>query len=385
VTIATTALTVRTISDAELARANSLETQVGTLSATVDAQAVEIARLKALVAPPPPPVVVPPPVAQRSGLYVDGSKLRTRFGAELRLRVIEVMLNGNLKAYGYARFLQDMKALGFNGVSPLFEGSFGSLDEVKAFCDAALVLNLVVGVNADHQYRFLPGGTQGWVVQSTVVGGVTRYPLVELLNSYPHVYLVCDVETYVEDAKDASLPTWVASEKAKFGRFLAAGLRCPIKAGTHGGGRDVRYPLAKGAEIVALYPNALFTFQEYWKAAPGASWYYQWGNKADGGSFSDGLAGSKEALAACAASGLCFVVGFDVRDNVGDTGEAELIDTATRLGLSWAHWAATGDNSNSENNLRDWDFKALTPPKAVEAMLTAKCLPARVAFPDPTL
>jgi hypothetical protein len=74
-----------------------------------------------------------------------------------------------------------------------------------------------------------------------------------------------------------------------------------------------------------------------------------------------------------------------VRDNVGDTGEAELIDTATRLGLSWAHWAATGDNSNSENNLRDWDFKALTPPKAVEAMLTAKCLPARVAFPDPTL
>ncbi len=355
---------VKAVSDTELARANSLETQVASLSATVDAQATEIARLKALVAPPPPVVVPPPPTPARAGLYVDGGKLRTRFGAELRLRVIEVMLNGNLAGYGYTRFLTDMRAVGFNAVSPLFQGSYGAVAEVREFLDAALALNMVVGVNADHQ-----GDTQGWA---------TSPALVALLNGYPNVYLVCDVETYTGAAGD-SVEAWSTAERAKVKKFRDAGHTCPIKAGAHGGGRDVRYPLAKGAEVLASDPlkNVLFTWQAYWKAATGG-WQY---SEANG--FTGGIAGTKAALAACAASGLCFVPGFDVTDDVGATGEAELITAATGLGMSWAHWAATGD-ARQDNNLRDWDFRPLTPPKATEVMLAGKCVAARGVFLDVT-
>lgn len=365
-TISTTQITVRTISDSELARANSLETQVIALSATVDAQALEIARLRALIAPTPPP-----PAPARTGLYTEGGKLRTRFGAELRLRTLEVMVGPNLKAYGYSKFLTQIKRdLGANAVAPLFEGSIGVEAEVKAFCDAALVLGMVVFVNADHQYNFA-GGTQGWAGEAW---------LVSLMNGYPHVILECDVETYVQNG-DASIAAWAAAEKAKIAKFRSAGHKSPIKVGSHGGGRDVKYPLASGAEVLAADPlhNLVFTFQAYWKAAMGAGWYYQTGN-----GFADGLAGTKAALAACAASGLCFVPGLDFADDVGDTGEPELLAHAISLGLNHAHWAAAGD-FRAANNCYDWDYLPANPPKPAAGMLAATWILARAAYPDSVL
>ncbi|MES2384546.1 MAG: hypothetical protein V4593_08350 [Pseudomonadota bacterium] len=341
--------TAKVITDAELARANALEAQV-------DAQAAEIVRLRALVTP------------ARTGLYVDGTKLRTRFGVELRLRVLEVMLAGNLKQYGYAKFLAQIKNdLGANAVAPLFEDGFASQTEVKAFLDAALLLGLVVFVNADHQGNFA-GGTQGWADEAW---------LATLMNGYPNVILECDVETYVQNG-DASTAAWVTAEKAKVAKFRAAGHKSPIKVGAHAGGRDVSYPLAKGAEVLAADPehNLVYTFQAYWGAA--GTWYQSSNN------FADGLAGTKAALAACAVSGLCFVPGFDVADDVGSTNEPALLAEAIRLGLSHAHWVATGDFRGG-NNCYDWDFLPSNPAKSAAAMLAAAWLPARAAFPDAPL
>jgi hypothetical protein len=352
--ISTTQLTVRTISDAELARANALET-------TVSTQAAEIARLQALLAPPPPPAPT------RPGLYVDAGKLRTRLGAELRLRVIEVMVNGNAAGFpgGFPALLAKFKNdLGANAVSPLFQGSQGALAQVKAFCDAALALKLVVGVNADHQ-----SAGRAWLLDPAMV---------VLMNSYPHVYLESEVETG-DGGGTPTLDVWAAAEKSKIAAFRAAGHTTPVKVGCHAGGRELRYPLARGADVLAADPlhKLVFTWQAYWGAA--GNWYQS------SNGYVSGVAGTLAALDACAASGLCFIPGFDFADDVGTTGQDLLLDRAVLRGLSHAHWAATGDGARPQNNCYDWDFGADgSTSKPMADLLRAKWTAARAAFPDVT-
>ncbi len=321
----------------------------------------EVALLELPDEPPPPP----PPT--RAGLYTDGTKLRTRHGAELRLRCVELMVNGNAAGFpgGFLALLGKLKAdVGANATSPLLQGTQGSVAQVKAYCDASLSLGMVVGVNADHQ-----DAGRDWLLQPAMVA---------LLKTYPHVYLVSEVETYGDG-------DWQTAESAKVAALRAAGYTCPIKAGTHGGGRDVKYPLAAAPAVLAADPlhNVVFTWQAYWKAATGG-WQY---SEANG--FVAGIVGTRAALSACVNKGVCFIPGFDHSDNVGNTGSLvspsgpTLVDHAGAIGMSTAWWAATGDGARPVNNLYDWDFGADgSPANATRVALSAAWKAQRAAFPD---
>jgi hypothetical protein len=329
------------------------------VAADLRALADEVAGLAPQAPPAAPPVVVPPPptpAPTHRGLYVDGSKLRTRSGAELRLRGIELMVGTDAANAGFPALCATLKAFGANCVSPLFQGSFGSVPTVRAFCDAARAAGLVVGVNADHQ----PNG-RAWLCAPE---------LVALLNSYDHVFLECEVET----DQTTSSATWATDAKALVAAVRAAGHVHPIKVGAPTGGRMVKHPLAKAAEVLASDPlhAVLFTFQCYWKSVT-TGWQYSEDN-----GFVPGLAGAKQALAACATSGVCFVPGFDTRDDIGLTEVGQLMDEAHRLGLSYQYWVLFGDGMYPDNNLVDhWSLTAAhTTPTG--AAVSAKLLAQRV-------
>jgi hypothetical protein len=367
--ITTQSVTLTTISAAELARANQALIDVSARDATISQQAGTISSLQALVAslqtqldavlhPPAPPVTPVPPISTRKGLYVDGAALRTKSGAAVVIRGVELMVGQDVNNRGFGPLLADLKAIGANAVSPLFQGSFGAVATVKAFCDAARALGLIVGVNADHQ-----SNGRVWL---------TAAPMVALLNSYDHVFLECEVET----DQTTSSATWAADAKGLVAALRAAGHIHPIKVGAPVGGRMVKHPLAKGAEVLAADPlkNVCFTWQAYWKKAIGG-WQY-----AEDNGFAAGIAGSKAAIAACASSGLHFVVGLDWQDDVGETGVPELSAEADRLGVSYQYWVLFGDGMYPTNNLMSsWQLtnvQLTSTATAVGALLRVKSAPA---------
>jgi hypothetical protein len=137
----------------------------------------------------------------------------------------------------------------------------------------------------------------------------------------------------------------------------------------------VKYPLASGAAVLAGDPlrNVCFTWQAYWREATQSGWSYQGEN-----GYPSGIAGTKLAIQACAASGLCFVIGLDWRDDVGLTGELALMDECHRLGVSYQHWVLTGDGSNAGNNmLGHWNL-SMSSLTAEGGQVQAKLLSQRV-------
>lgn len=329
----------KVITDSELARANALEIQAAALTVTAAEQAAEIARLRALLAPPPPPP--PPPVTNRTGLYVDGSTLRTKRGTAVQLRGIELMYGTDAFNLGPFATIALCKALGANCVGVLFQGANGSVERVKALCDAARAAGLVIGVNADHQ-----DAGRNWL---------NAPAMVTLLNGYDNVFLCSEVETDLPDS-GLTVDQWVTGASGLVNAVVAAGHVNPIKVGAPQGGRRVEFPLAGGQRVVNAHPqkNVLLTFQAYWPASTANSWYQSQA------SVPAGVAGTKQALQRCAASGLCFVPGFDWVDDVGLTDELALIDEAHRLGLSYQHWALTRDGNLPGNNMIDrFDWRML--------------------------
>ncbi len=356
-----------TISQAEVSRANAALTQVDSLKVEVDSLKVrnvaldtEVKRLTALLVvrdarirelealvPVVPPVVVPPvvvpPVTSKTGLYVDGSKLRTKNGSEFQIRGIELMCNGDTVTAGYQTVLAMCKTFGANTVSPLFQGNTGTVANVKTFIDTARSLGLIVGCNADHQ-----SDGRSWM---NAPGMVT------LLNGYDNVFLECEVET---DDVDTT-PEWSTAAIALLKSVRDAGHKSPMKVGAPQGGRHVKYPLAAGKEVLATDPlkNTMFTFQAYWKAAVSSGWTYQGDN-----GFNSGVAGTKEAFQACLNSGLCFLVGLDWKDNVGLTDLPACAAELHRLGMNYQIWALRGDTMYPENCiLSHWNHSAssITP------------------------
>ena len=203
--------------------------------------------------------------------------------------------------------------------------------------------------------------------------------MVALLNSYSNIYLQCEIET----EPVASNAAWLAEVNPLVARLRAAGHLHPIKVGAPSGGRDVKWPLAVGATVLAGDPrhNVIFGWQVYWAETLGLPWYYQTSN-----GFAVGLAGSLAALSACSASGLCYVVGVldGINGNVGATDEAALLDRIQTLGMSCAHWVASGDGTTPSNNLYDWDFSP-QPTRPIDVLLTAKFGAAKAAHPDSAL
>jgi hypothetical protein len=64
--------------------------------------------------------------------------------------------------------------------------------------------------------------------------------------------------------------------------------------------------------------------------------------------------GTKLAMQRIAAeTRAAFLIGLDWHDDIGNTNELELMDEAHRLGLSYQHWALTGDGTLVGNNILD--------------------------------
>lgn len=282
-----------------------------------------------VVQPPVTPPVTPP--AGKVGLYVDGNTFRTKNGEPLVVRGCEAMYGPASMGVGPAEYCRRMKALGFNGISPLFQPSGGanSVSAVKGLCDAARAEGLVVGVNADH------AGSRGWL---------NNPALVTLLNGYDHIFLCSDVETGNMGSNDE----WLAFVADVIKDLRGFGYRCPIKLGSPQGGRLVKFPLAAGKQALELDPlkQIIFTWQAYWKAAPSTGWSYQSEN-----GFPTGIEGTKAAIRACAASGVCFMVGLDWEDDVGPTGWLDLADECERNGVSFQHWVISNDGNLPGNNV----------------------------------
>jgi hypothetical protein len=241
---------------------------------------------------------------------------------------------------GYVELMSRMKALGANCVSPLFQrgnyGDYATLAHVKGFCDAARATGLLVGVNADH------AGGRAWINSTEMVN---------LMNSYDHVFLENEIETNPSNPSDDQ---WQASAIDLMRSYRGAGHLSLIKVGAPQGGRRVGYPLRRGKNVLAADPlrNTCFTWQAYWEADP-SGWQYQ---TAEG--FVAGVEGTKAAIRACGTSGLVFVVGLDWQDDIGETGWTELAAECQKSNVSYQHWVLFGDGLLPKNNVLDhWNLK----------------------------
>jgi uncharacterized protein YndB with AHSA1/START domain len=252
----------------------------------------------------------------KPGLWVDGATLRTKTGAKVVVRGIEAMY-GPTSASNPAGIHAVVTALGANTYSPLPQQNQSTAATLKALLEESRKAGLVLGLNGDHM-----GNGRARLCAPEVVA---------LVNQYDHVFLECEVET----GWGQTPAQWVAGVNEMVAAFRAAGYKCPIKVGSPDGGRSPRLPLAFGAEVVEADPehSIIFTWQAYWASDSNAGWTYQEHN-----GFAKGLPGIKACCEAIASSGLCFVVGLDKVDDVGDTGSDVLMQELERLGIGWQWW-----------------------------------------------
>lgn len=353
--MAITTTTLITITQAELDRANletanlaaerdRSQTDVMRLLSSVASLEAERARLMARVAelqaildtaPTLPPVVTPvvnppsttpPKPSAYPGLYADSATLRTKSGSPVSVRGIELMYGQNAHMLGPAGVCALVKALGGNTLSPLFQPSHSTPAIVASLCTAARSAGLLIGVNADH----IDAG-RNWLSQREMVSAI---------DGLGNVFLECEVET----PEVSSAAQWANGAIGMVKELRAAGWTCPIKVGAPQGGRRVEFPLAAGAEVRAADPlkNVLFTWQAYWGKT--GQWY-----QGQAG-VPNGIDGTKAAIAKVGQSGLCFLVGLDWADDVGETGELELMDECHARGVGYQHWVLTNDHI-AQNNL----------------------------------
>lgn len=303
------------------------------------------------------------PVTGKTGLWVDGSTLRTKNGSAVVIRGLEMMYGTDAMNVGPVEFCKRMKALGANTVSPLFNSGSGanSVANVKALCDAARAEGMLVGVNADH------AGGRNWL---------NNPQLVTLLNGYDHVFL----QNEVEQGAGSTNAQWLSDVKDAITFVRNLGYKCPVKLGTPLGGRMVKFPLAAAKDAIQLDPlkNVLFTFQAYWKGGQLGGWSYQ-GDNGFSPSSNIGSDGTKLAFQACANSGVCFLVGLDWEDDIGTTDWVALADECQKLNLNYQHWVVFGDHRQGNNVLGHWNY-SLSSITTTGKTISDK-LKAQVKFP----
>jgi hypothetical protein len=312
--------------DAEL---NTLSARSAALQSNLDTANAMIAQLNARVtalvadlatrSPSLGAINTPPPVTSaqtRTGLYVDGSTLRTKTGAPVVIRGIELMW-GPTASSNPGKVLDGIRSFGANAIGPLFQQSSATAGTVAACIAAARARGMVVGVNADHT-----GEGRAWICRPDIVAAC---------NVADNVFLQCEVEQGTDD----SLGSWKSGAIAFVAALRAAGHRAPIKVGSPAGGRLPMFALEAGAAVVASDPlrSVLFTWQAYWKTST-AGWQYAWE-----GDFAAGTAGALQCADVIVASGLCFLVGLDGADDVGATPYAELAARLHAGGVGWQWWA----------------------------------------------
>lgn len=283
---------------------------------SVDAAVVQL-REDVLVPDAPPPPPPPPPPTGKTNMYVDGAKLRAPNGVECKIRGIESMY-GPTAAGSTSAWVKCNKDLGCNAIGPLPQSV--NVTEFRDLLKTTRDAGLVMLFNADHM-----GGRSA----------LKRPDLVSLINEFDNCIIECEIELGAGGNDNG----WVSSAKAFVADLRNAGYRKqPIKVGSPDGGRNLAPALRRGKEVLDADPekNLIFTWQAYWSTSSG--WYQGLGG------FSNGLAGIKQACQAAADSGLCFVVGLDAVDDVGDTGSETLMTELERLQIGWQWWVLSNGN-----------------------------------------
>lgn len=322
-----------------IAQRDTALVEVQRLSADVTRLTAEVSRLTALLAQQPGPTGPTGPgptgstgpvgpLPSRSGLYVDGMALRSKTGADVAWRGMELMWGPTSDANA-RRLCQNIKAFGANAISPLFQAGQDNAQDVRECLVAARAEGLLVGVNADHS----AGGTS-WIKRSDIV---------QLCNEADHVMLESEVELGSIDAM--TLDQWKQNAKTFITNMRAVGHKAPIKVGSPTGGRLPQYALRAGAELVAHDPehSLIFTWQAYWPSTT-QGWQFTRDRGWDTllGPNPGNLGGTAAALAVVEAiktSGLCFIVGLDGADDIGVTPYVELASRCHQNGIGWQWWA----------------------------------------------
>ena len=299
---------------------NTQLVQKDSLIAQKDAR---IRELEALIPAPPvpvPPTPVPPtpvPSTNKTGLYVDGGTLRTKNGSPVVIRGIEMMY-GPTSVSNTTTVINNIKNFGANALGPLFQSGNPSSDAAVQNCiNIARSKGLIVGVNADHT-----GDGRNWIKKQSIV---------QMCNAADNVFLQCEVE----QGDDSNAIQWRDASIAFVKALRDAGHKSPIKVGSPLGGRLPHFALQQGKAVVDADPlkSVIFTCQMYWKNHTNG---WQFSNEAG---FSSGTPGALEACDAMRASGLCFIVGLDGKDDIGETPYVEIANRLHQHGIGWQYWA----------------------------------------------
>lgn len=255
----------------------------------------------------------------KMGLWVDGPVLRSKKGADVTWRAMEIMW-GPDSDNNAVQLCKNIKAFGANAISPLFQPSQQGTIDVSECLAAARSIGLMVGFNADHTN----GGTD-WV---------TTKPIVDICNAADHVMLESEVELGSIDTM--SQAQWLTLAKAFIKRMRDAGHKSPIKVGSPTGGRMPQYAVSVGQQLVDYDPlhSLIFTWQAYWS---GDATHWQFSQQA--GMSGTGAEGALQMADKLAASKLCWIVGLDGADDVGVTPWKALGARLHQLNIGWQWWA----------------------------------------------
>lgn len=284
-----------------------------------------------VVTPPPPPPPPPPPTGVIRAL--PGGGFTNAAGNPLVIRGVEswAFTNTNLNAMCAA-----VKTLGANCVSPLFMGT--DLTRLKALCEAAKSNGLLLAFNPDQ------GGKLTFMLSDGAVNILKQY----------EDRLILNYNTELSGTQDGGYTSsqWVNDSKTLVTLVRARGFKCPIRIGSPNAGRAPRYALDRGAEVLAADSehNLVFACQVYWGTG-----YYQ-----GLAGFPNGAIGRAAFITAAKNSPVCFLLGFDSTDDVGDTGEPAMMDRCQELGMSYQHWELA-DPDGSDDDLVAGDLVTLTP------------------------
>ncbi len=288
----------------------------------------------------------------RPGMYVTGSTLRRKDGTVIVLRGIESFYDDNAAA-NPALFVSLQKALGANTIAPLIRNSQFTVPLLNALLDAAKAAGVVVGVNFDALHN---GATP------PVYNGRARAcepAFVALVNSYDNIFLELEVETGWPQTE----AEWVADVNGLVAALRAAGHLHPIKVGSPFGGRYMRHAANAGAQVVAADPlhKVLFTFQAYVRTPNSGGWDYL--DEVNGFPYlASDPSGCIRLVAALLASNVCFVVGLDKVDDVGETVWATLAPLLNAAGISWQWWVLVngGDPNALIYPAGGWNYTSVT-------------------------
>lgn len=360
--------TATTISAAELARANALETQaaqqqtqlatqattITTLQAAVAARDLTIVQLQALLAAGTPAL---------GDLTIEGGKLRRAgmvAGDSVVMRLAEVSYGSSDIAFGADKLCALIKGLGFNGFSPLFEGSTsGSLANMKLIGDAALRAGLIIGFNGDH----MGGGVLGraWLTDPARVAYVNSLP-----NAFVRLEIEVDLVNGGDNPPDSA---YVAGALGLVNAYRAAGGTRVIQVGAYQGGQRLEHVLRAGATVCAGDPHkkTLLGWQAYWGQA--GTWYQGCAG------LPNGVAGTRAGIDAFSKMANAGCLGL-LWKNAGGTlvSALQLVDDCIAKGQSFMWWELSKDGITDNNLFVDWDLLQLS---ANGAALKAKLLPSQ--------